>query len=694
MASRATKPTGRGAGRRRKIRHMKLFSYELKGDTAHVSFDSGSMNTLSRAAIAELGQLVEELERLHADTPLAGVILKGNRYGLGAGADIGELKNSSREQLEELIDAGHETFYRIEEGEVPWVALIDGYALGGIYELALACDGIVATGKSTLGFPEIKLNIFPGLGGTQRMPRRSGLINATDPVAGAAGFTAVLQGGNFKAPAAAAINMIDALVPESEDADSFAEKFLREILPTLDRSLPADLADAESLRELVLPTVQRATGGRSDPRAPYVALDVMIKGASLPLREANRLERDAFIEVASSAQGKAGMRFFFTQQAVQKLPRDFATAAKITRVGVDGADGFMGNAIAWLALEAGYEVVAHVPLPEFADSVSDKLRAKYARLVKKGRLDEKQVEEKIASVTVATSVAQLADCDLVVEARMENREVKAEFYRELGAVMKAGAVVASNSSSMGPGMLTEFFTEGGGDASCFINLHFFSPAENPRMQLVELVRSAASSDESVATAHSFVKKIGKTPVVLGDGSAGFLVNAGLAAYMLAAEQIYHEGTPAADIDAAMKASVFPMGPFELGDMAGVDVTAGMMDTIAEQEGGVGQPLVWALRDAGRNGVKVGAGFYNYSNGAATGEWEGLAALVPGRGDRVAVADEIVERCMKALHAKVLGLVGAGVAPDEEQADLCFVLGLGFAMHLGGPLFYGEQEGWN
>jgi enoyl-CoA hydratase/carnithine racemase len=171
---------------------------------------------------------------------------------------------------------------RSKTAPVPWLAVVDGFALGGIYELALACRAIVATEKSTIGFPEIRLNIFPGLGGTQRMPRRSGLVNASDPMNGDAGFTAVLTGKNFRAADAAAIKMIDAVIPAGSDVDAFAERYARDTLPGLKRETPADLANAEGLKGMVLPMVQRATMGRPNPRAPYVALDVMVKGATLP----------------------------------------------------------------------------------------------------------------------------------------------------------------------------------------------------------------------------------------------------------------------------------------------------------------------------------------------------------------------------------------------------------------------------
>ncbi len=675
---------------------MGNFTYDIRNGIAWVTFDSGGMNTLSMAAINDLGTLRAELSAAHAKSPLVGVIVKGNRFGLGAGANIGELMTADRKGLETLIDKGHEELFGIEDSPFPWLAVIDGYALGGIYELALAHRAIIATERSTVGFPEIRLNIFPGLGGTQRMPRRSGLVNAKDPINGDAGFTAVLQGKNFRAQQAADIRMIDAIAPKGVDLDAFAEKFLRETVPTLERELPPDLANAESLRELILPVIRKATSGRPNPRAPYVALDVMIKGAGLPLREAMRVERDAFIELATGPEAKAGMRFFFTQQQVQKLPKGLnGKPREITTVGVDGIDGYMGNAIAYLALEAGYRVVGHAPLAKFAEGAPKKLAAKYERAVKKGKLTADEVAKKIASVEIAAeNPAVLAACDLVIEARMENRDVKAEFFRALGKHAKKGAIIASNSSSMGPGMLSAYFAETGGNEADFVNLHFFSPAEHPMMQLVEVVRGKRTSDDAVATAHSFVRKIGKTPVVLNDGSPGFLVNAGLAAYFQAAEDLYREGTPIETIDAAIRKDVLPMGPFELGDQAGLDIAAGMFDTIAAEHAPTVEPLVWKMRKIGRLGIKSGAGYYDYEGGKKKGEWPGLADLVPDRGSRVASEEEIVERCMRALYSKARELLDGGIVASEAEADLAFVFGIGFAMHLGGPLYYGKLRGWD
>ncbi len=674
---------------------MGTFTTRYEDDIALVTFDQGGMNTLSRAAIEELDGVEAAIRAQHAKTPLAGVVLTGNRYGLGAGANIGELMQGSAADLATLIDRGDAVLFRIEESPVPWVAAVDGVALGGIYELALACRAIIATKKSSVGLPEMGLNIFPGLGGTQRLPRRAGLVNASDPVGGDAALSVILQGKSLRADAALAIRMIDAIVPDGENAQAFGARFVRERLASLERPAP-DLSNAAQIAPMVLPTITKATQGRQHPRAPFVALEVVTEGVTKPLPEGVKLERDRFLEVATSAEGKAGMRFFFTQQRVTKLPAELAkvTARPIRKVGIDGFDGYMGNAIAFLAKRAGFEVVGHVPVPALAAGAPGRMRQKYEPLLKRGRIDAAAADAEVAAVTVATDLAAFVDCDLVIEARKEDPEAKAAFYKALAKVVRPDTIVSSNSSSMGPGFLAEYFQAGGGNPANFVNLHFFSPAEHPQRALVEVVRTAGTPPEVLAALHGFVRKIGKVPVMLQDGSPGFLVNAALAEYFREAEEIYREGTPIERIDAVMKERVFPLGPFEVADQAGVDVAAGMFDVIARTAPPSTPPLVVLLRDRGRFGVKAGGGFYDYSGTVKGAPWSELPALAAPRGTRIAEDDEIVDRCVRAMFQTSRDLFARGIVASKEESDLAFVYALGFAMYLGGPFFYAEQRGWS
>jgi 3-hydroxyacyl-CoA dehydrogenase len=673
---------------------MGQFTTTIEDRIALVRFDAGGMNTLSRAAIAELDDVERGLRAEHGRAPLAGAILIGNRFGLGAGANIGELMQGSAADLAALIDQGNALLFRIEEGPFPWVAAVDGVCLGGIYELALACRAIVATARSSFGFPEMLLNIFPGLGGTQRLPRRAGLVNAADPLRGEAALSIILQGKTLAAERALAIAMIDAIAPAGESIDGFARRFLGERVPTLTRPAP-DFNLADQVAPMVLPTVKKATQGREHPRAPFVALDVITRGVQLPLREAIALERDRFLEVAGSSEGKAGMRFFFTQQRVNKLPADLArvSARPIRRVGIDGFDGYMGNAIAFLARRAGYEVVGHVPVPALAAGAPSRLREKYEPLIQRGRIDAATADAEVASIAVATDLQALADCHLVIEARKEDPAAKADFYRALARVVRPAAIVSSNSSSMGPGFLGESFAAGGGSAAQLVNLHFFSPAEHPLRALVEVIRTAATPPDVLAAVHGFVRALGKVPVILRDGSPGFLVNAALAEYFREAEALYREGTPIDVIDEVMRARVFPLGPFEVADQAGIDVAAGMFDVLAARAAAAERPLITRLRDEGRFGVKSGGGFYDWPGGKKGVAYARLAELAAPRGTRVAPPDEIVERSVRALWRKARELLDRGVVASAAEADLAFVYAIGFAMYLGGPFFYAEQRGW-
>jgi len=673
---------------------MANFGIRIEHHVALVTFDSGGMNTLSRAVVEELDKVEDQLRNHHDREPLTGAVLLGNRFGLGAGANIGELMQGTAADVTALIDRGNALLFRIEESPFPWVAAVDGVCLGGIYELALACRAIVATPRSSVGFPEIMLNIFPGLGGTQRLPRRCGLVNAVDPMRGDAALTVILQGKTLRADEALPIHMIDALVPVDEDVAAFALRFLREQVPTLSRPVP-DFSMASQVAPVVLPTIKKTTQGREHPRAPFVALEVITRGVQLPIKEAIKLERDRFLEIVVSSEAKAGMRFFFTQQRVNKLSPELAKVAPfpVKRVGVDGVDGYMGNAIAFLARRAGYDVVGHVPVPALAAGAPARLRKKYDPLIQRGRLDAAAAAKEVASVPVVTDITALADCDLVIEARKEDPEAKAAFYRKLAGVVRPAAIVSSNSSSMGPGFLGRFFREGGGTAANMINLHFFSPAEHPLRALVEVIRTPETPPEVLVAVHGFVRKIGKVPVILQDGSPGFLVNAALAEYFREAETLYCEGTPIDAIDHVMRERVFPLGPFEVADQAGIDVAAGMFDVLAKTAPPERAPLVTLLRDRGRFGVKSGGGFYDYRDGTKGAPYAELTSLAAPRGNRTAGADEIVERCVRAMWCKARNLLEQGIVASKEEADLAFVYALGFAMHLGGPFFYAEQRGW-
>ena len=277
---------------------------------------------------------------------------------------------------------------------------------------------------------------------------------------------------------------------------------------------------------------------------------------------------------------------------------------------------------------------------------------------------------------------------------MENRDLKAEFFRALGKHAKKGAIVASNSSSMGPGMLSAYFAETGGSDADFVNLHFFSPAEHPMMQLVEIIRGKRTSDDAVATAHAFVRKIGKTPLVLNDGSRGLSRQRRSRRVLPGSRGALPRGNAHRDDrrrDSQGRAADGPLRARRSGR------SRHRRRHVRHDRGGTrAHNRAPGLEDAQARslGIKSGAGYYEYEGGQKKGEWSGLAALVPDRGSRVASEDEIVERCMRALYSKARELLDRGIVASDAEADLAFVFGIGFAMHLGGPLYYGRLRGWD
>ena len=435
--------------------------------------------------------------------------------------------------------------------------------------------------------------------------------------------------------------------------------------------------------------------GRPNPRAPYVALDVMAKGAALPLKDAIKLERDAFLDVCTSAEGRAGMRFFFTQQSVQKLPKSFPGKARtLKRIGVDGADGYMGNAIAWLALEAGYDVIAHVPLPQFAKAVPEKLGAKYGRAVKKGAMSAADVETKVGARDRRHRHRRAR------QLRPRHRGAHGE-PRDQGGVLPGAR---QRHQSGRPGRL-ELELDGPRPARRRLQGRRRRP---PQPAQPALLQPGRASDDAARRGHR---------------SEGHVAGRRRHRARVRAQHQQDAGRPAGRLARlprqrrprrlhARRRDDLPRG--HAGRRRSTRPCARRSSrwarsSSATRPASTSPPACstpsppprscrssrwsWKLREQKRFGIKNGAGIYEYKDGKPTGEWPGLAALVPDRGTRVASAEEIVERCAKALYAKARELCDRKIVASEEECDLAFVFGIGFAMYLGGPIFYGKQRGW-
>jgi 3-hydroxyacyl-CoA dehydrogenase / enoyl-CoA hydratase / 3-hydroxybutyryl-CoA epimerase / enoyl-CoA isomerase len=674
-----------------------LVSVALREDgVALVRLDDpgAKLNTLSRPAVDELDAA---FERLASEPGLQGAVLAGKRGGgLGAGANIGELQSFSTAELRALIDAGHRLLNRLEDFPRPVVASIGSLALGGILELALGPAARVADAGAQVGFPEINLLLFPGLFGGVRTARRVGLDQA---------IGLVLGGKSLSAEAALDAGLIDEMVPPGADSIEAAARLALDLGSGRRKRRP-DLSfsreEVEAAAAAHRPALEKSTRGRGRPRAGFRFLETLPRTLTLPRAEAQALEAEVFCELTSSREGKAGMRHFFVSTAAARPPKALAEAKArpVRRVGVAGVDGYMGNAIAFLALaNARLEVVGWTMefVPNLPISAAERLSAarasllaKYGPLVKKGVLTQAAAEEAAGRVRFTTDIEELGSCDFVIEAIAENPEIKLAFFEALAGRVRPETVVASNSSSMGPGFLAQAFEKGGGDPASFLNLHFFSPAELPALALVELVAGERSAKDALLTAFQLARSMKKTPILLRDGSRGFLVNAILAAYMGAAESLLVEGTPVERLDAALTAAGMPQGYATLLDAVGLDTTAGMLRFIGQD-----RSVVYRLVEMGRLGRKSGGGFYDYDGtgprAAVKGVFPGLRDLLPP--GRAAPAEEIVERCFRAMFDRAQDLLERGIVESKEAADLAMVLGLGFPVDLGGIFFYGEGLGW-
>jgi 3-hydroxyacyl-CoA dehydrogenase/enoyl-CoA hydratase/carnithine racemase len=676
----------------------KLVTVTMRPDgVALVRLDEAGakFNTLSIQAVGELDEAFSGLDT----SAVRAVVLCGKPGGaLGAGANIGELLAATEASLHELIERGHRLLNRIEDFPVPVVAAVGKLALGGIFELALSAHARTIDAGGQVGFPEINLLLFPGLFGGPRAARRAGLERTTGMI---------LDGKPVPASAALETGLVDEIVPAGEDSVEASARLALALAEGSRQTRPALAFTPEQIEAAAAQgraAVDKATRGRGRPRSGYVFLDSFARALQLPREEAQRAEEEAFFSVTLSPEGRAGMRFFFVNTGAGRPPKALksAHARPVERIGVAGIDGYMGNAIAWLALaNAGTELIGWTapdapglpPAAERLEAARKGLLAKFEPLVHKGRILEQEARAAAGRVHFTTELADLAPCQLVVEAIAELPELKLDFFQQLGAVLSPGTVVASNSSSMGPGFLSEAYIKGGGRAEDVVNLHFFSPAEHPAMALVEVVLGEHTSPDAALTAFQMARSMKKTPVVLKDGSAGFFVNACLAAFMQECERLLEEGTPVDKLDRALVAAGMPQGFATLLDTTGLEPAAGLLRFT-----GVRSSVIYELVERNRRGKKTGGGFYDYDGvgpkARPVGVWPGLGELLERKGERVASDEEIAERCFRAMYVKARELLEQGIVDSKETADLAMVLGVGFPVYLGGVFFHAEQQGWD
>jgi 3-hydroxyacyl-CoA dehydrogenase len=657
---------------------MSSTRYEVRGRTAVVTLDSPPVNGLGAALRSGL---MEALDRALADQDAKAIVITGNERAFSGGADVKEFgtPSASREpRLQAVIAA-------LEHSPKPVVAAIAGVCMGGGLELAMGAHYRVAKADAQIALPEVKLGLLPGAGGTQRLPRAVGLETA---------LNMIVSGATVPAARLKGTTLFDDVVDGDPVAAAIAlaEKIVGEKLPLKRlRDLKVKDPQADAFLQFARNTVAAAAGPYP---APIKCVEAVGWAATKPFDEGVKLEREAFVTLMATPEARALRHVFTAERAARKvpgIPEDIKLRA-IRKVGVIGA-GTMGGGITMNFLNAGIPVVLLEMKQEALEKGLGTIRKNYENSAKKGKLTNEQVEQRMALIAPALEYAPLADCDLVIEAVFENMDVKEQVFRKLDEVVKPGAILASNTSYLDIDRIASF-TKRPGDV---LGLHFFSPANV--MRLLEIVRGAQTAPDVLATCLDMARKIKKVAVVAGVCD-GFIGNRMIARYGAAAAGLINAGALPQQVDGALQKFGLAMGPFRMGDLAGLDIGWATRKRRAAEAGVEMKPIVAdKLCEAGRFGQKTGAGWYRYEAGKRDPipdplteklitEYRAANGITP----RSISDEEIVERSIYALVNEGARILQEGIAARASDIDLVYLNGYGFPAQRGGPMLYADTVG--
>ncbi|MBX6424567.1 MAG: enoyl-CoA hydratase/isomerase family protein [Variibacter sp.] len=690
------------------------FTLDIDGDgLALVTWDmpNRSMNVIDQRVMDELEAIVDKVV---GDPAIKGAVVTSAKETFCAGADLNMLEKLNRLFAEMVRAQGEEAavarlfeesrrlsliYRRLETSGKPWVAAINGTALGGGFELCLACHHRVAAQNpnTRVGLPEIKVGLFPGAGGTQRIVR---LLPPADAL------QLLLKGEQLRLDRAKALKLVDAVVPPEElitAAKDWIKAGGKAVAPWDDKNfrLPGGLVWSKAGMMTFPPAnaIYRRETYDNYPAARAV-MQVVFDGLQVPFDTALRIESRWFAKILRSPEAAAMIRSLFVSlQELNKGARRPAHIApkRLQKVGIIGA-GFMGAGIAYVTALAGLEVVLidrDQALAEKGKAHSDKLMTEQ---VNRGRAKPEEKEALLRRITPAADYAALAGCDLVIEAVFEDRKVKAEAYAKAGAVVADDVTFGSNTSTLPITSLAKDYKR----AENFIGIHFFSPVE--KMMLVEIIRGKNTGEAALATALDYVRAIKKTPIVVND-SRGFYTSRVVGTYLREGHLMLSEGIPAAMIENVARMAGMPVGPLALTDEVAVDLAWRILKaTEADLGPGAVDPMQKALLEdmvekRGRLGRKNGKGFYDYPEKGPKRLWPGLADLQPrtltadeiDRAGR-ALVEELKQRFLAIQALETARCFEEGVLTDVREADVGSILGFGFAPFTGGTLSYIDMMG--
>jgi len=645
---------------------------ERHDEVGIVTVNSPPVNALSAAV---RGGILECVKAAVADPAIKGIVLTCAGRTFIAGADITEFGKPPKPP------ALNDVLSEIENSPKPVVAAIHGTALGGGLEVALACHFRVAVKEAKLGLPEVKLGLLPGAGGTQRLPRAVGpelavkMIVGGDPI----GAAEALKNG-----------LIEEIIEgPASGGEAFVRKLLAEKRPL--RRLRDDdsrIAAAKADRSIFTNAVAAMTKKSRGLEAPFAAADAVGYAIDLPFDEGLKKEREGFLKLVASDQSKAQRYAFFAEREANKIAGvpEGTKSRPVNRVAILGA-GTMGGGIAMSFANAGVPVTLIETGEEQLKRGMGIMQKNWEATAARGGIPADAPAKRMALINGVVGIENVGDADLVIEAVFETMAVKKEVFGKLDQYAKPGAVLASNTSYLNIDEIAKA-TKRPQDV---LGMHFFSPANV--MKLCEIVRADKTAPDALVTAVSIARKIAKVPAVVGVCD-GFVGNRMLAQRGKQSEKLLFEGALPQQVDAVVTKFGMPMGPFAMGDLAGLDI-----GWRSRKDRGIKSEIADALCEAGRFGQKTGKGYYKYEAGSRAPmpdpEVEKLideTLLRLGRKKRIVSDDEILERMMYPMINEGAKILEEGIAARPSDIDVVWLYGYGWPIYRGGPMFWADTVG--
>lgn len=664
---------------------------ETEYKTLHVEMDSGiatfrldnpPVNQLSATLREEMSAAFQSASQ---DSEIEAVVLTGTGRNFMAGADITEIKDAGdASSLLEKVMEFNRFYASIEKSPKPVIAAINGPALGGGMELAMACHYRVAAQGIVVGQPEVQLGLIPGAGGTQRLPRLCGLPEA---------LAMITTGAPVKAEKAKEKGIVDEVVPGQEllaTAIEAARRFMEgeeNHLGCVTRNRTDRLPTTKEKSEIIRMAKEAAKKKAGGMIAPFKAIEAMEKGLTGDFDADIEFEAALFTECALSDVAKNLIGIFLNSRSAGRLPRiQNVKPTSVKTVAMLGL-GVMGSGIAHMLLRFGYKAILWEVNEDALQNGLQAVRKTFAFSIKKGKMSEKELDQLIAeNAKTTTSLADVAPADLVIEAVLENMEIKKSIWKEVDLVCKADTVYATNTSALPITKLASVLS----DPSRMLGMHFFNPAE--RMQLLEVINAGDTSDIALATAVAFSRKIRKIPVVVNDGP-GFYVTRQLNALMGECNFLLEEGVPMISVDRSLMEMGLPMGPFILHDLTGIDIGYHVARNFETSFGP--RWKVSALHDqifkTGCFGRKTGSGYYDYSDPAKPMPNQAVLDVIQSFLDESGVTPvqpptkELAERMLARAINEAAYMMDEGICDRPGDMDLAMVYGCGYPPARGGIL---------